>query len=156
MTAASASPASDALWLKTRELLENALKKVGLDPATSVVRDDPDQVAFGVLRGSAQVLLAATRGERRIWVRAIAPVVMLPPEAARLAFYARLLDLNAKIMRNASFGVLGDKVVVVSERPAEGLDPEEVEQILQHVAATADHYDDLFANEYGVPHASKA
>ena len=32
----------------------------------------------------------------------------------------------------------------------------EVEQILQHVAATADHYDDLFASEYGVPHASKA
>lgn len=151
----TASSATDALWAKTRELLENALRKVGLDPKTSVVRDEPDQLAFGVLRGSAQVLLAATRGEKHIWVRAIAPVVLLPPEAARLAFFARLLDLNAKAMRNASFGVLGDRVVVVSERPAEGLDPEEVEQILVHVGATADHYDDLFATEYGVAHASK-
>lgn len=151
MTAA----ADDALWTKTRALLEEALRKVGLDPKTSVVRDEGDQLAFGVMRGSAQVLLAATRGDRGVWVRAIAPVVLLPPEAARLAFYAKLLDLNAKAMRNAAFGVLGDKVVVVSERPAEGLDPEEVEQILRHVGATADHYDDLFATEYGVPHASK-
>ena len=147
---------TDALWLKTRELLESALRSVGLEPRTSIVRDEPDQLAFGVLRGSAQVLLAATRDEARIWVRAIAPVVTLPPEAARLAFFARLLELNAKGMRNAAFGVLGDKVVVVSERPADGLDPQEVEQILQHVAATADHYDDLFAEEYGVTHASKA
>jgi hypothetical protein len=146
---------ADALWTKTRTLLEEALRKVGLDPKTSVVRDESDQLAFGVMRGSAQVLLAATRGDRGVWVRAIAPVVLLPPEAARLAFYAKLLDLNAKAMRNAAFGVLGDKVVVVSERPAEGLDPQEVEQILRHVGATADHYDDLFATEYGVPHASK-
>ena len=53
-------------------------------------------------------------------------------------------------MRNAAFGVLNDGVVVVSERPAEGLDPQEVEQILKHVGAVADHYDDQFIKEWGV------
>ncbi len=53
-------------------------------------------------------------------------------------------------MRNAAFGVMNDGVVVVSERPAEGLDAGELEQMLRHVGAVADHYDDLFIKEYGV------
>ena len=140
----------------TTALLEEVLRKLGLDPTTSRVRADGDTIAWGVWRGSAQVLLMATKGERGVWVRAIAPVVKLPPEDRRLALYARLLDLNAKAMRNAAFGVLNDNVVVVSERPEEGLDAREVEQMFKHVGAMADHYDDLLSREHGVAKASDA
>jgi len=103
-------------------------------------------------RGSAQVLfIVAEEPKTGVWLRAIAPVVKVPADGAKkLELYGRLLDLNAKAMRNAAFGVLNENVVVVSERPAAGLDAAEAEQILKHVGATADHYDDLLANELGL------
>lgn len=141
----------------TVRILEDVLRKLGLDPAGAKVREEQGTIAWGVLRGSAQVLLMATQSDKGVWIRAIAPVVKIPSASeAKLNVYARLLDLNAKTMRNAAFGVLNDNIVIVSERPAQGLDANEVEQILRHVGATADHYDDAFEKEYGLPKASKA
>jgi len=130
--------------------IESVLRKLGLDPNGSKVRDEVGTRAWGLLRGSAQVLMMVNQSEQGTWVRVIAPVVKLPTEDKRMAFFTRLLELNARAMRNASFGVLNDGVVVVSERPAEGLDQPELEQILKHVGTLADHYDDLFITEYGV------
>jgi len=141
----------------TVRILQDVLRKLGLDPNGAKVREEAGTVAWGVMRGSAQVLLMATTSDKGVWVRAIAPVVKIPAASeAKLQLYARLLDLNAKTMRNAAFGVLNDNVVIVSERPAEGLDAGEVEQILKHVGATADHYDDAFEKEYGLKKASSA
>jgi hypothetical protein len=140
---------SDAFGNATT-LVESVLKKLGLDPATSKVRDEADTRAWGMARGSAQVLLILSKSDQGSWLRIVAPVVKLPAESARLAFFARLLELNAKSMRNAAFGVMNDGVVVVSERPTEGLDAQELDQMLRHVGAVADHYDDLFIKEYGV------
>lgn len=139
-----------ASFSKASTLIETVLRKLGLDPATSKVRDEEQTRAWGLLRGSAQVLLMVNGADEGAWVRAIAPVVKLPDEKKRPAFFQKLLELNARTMRNASFGLLNDGVVIVSERPVEGLDANEVEQILKHVGALADHYDDEFIKEYGV------
>jgi len=130
--------------------VEGVLTKLGLDPKTAQVRDEDGTRAWGMLRGSAQVLLQVTGNDQGTWVRVIAPIVKLPKEDVRKTFYEHLLELNARSMRNASFGLLNDGVVILSERPAEGLDANEVEQILKHVGALADYYDDLFIKEYGV------
>jgi len=42
----------------------------------------------------------------------------------------------------------------VSERPAEGLDPNEVEQMIRHLSAVADTYDDRLVKEFGGKRAS--
>lgn len=132
-------------------LVEQVLKSLGIDPETSRVRNVPQTIAWGMQRGSAQVLIMVNEDKGAVWVRAIAPVVKLPGDSAmKLELYGRLLDLNAKAMRNAAFGVLNDNVVVVSERPGDGLDAAECEQILKHVGAVADHYDDLLADELGL------
>lgn len=137
-------------FAKASATIESVLRKLGLDPAASRVRDEETTRAWGMLRGSAQVLLMVTGADEGAWVRVIAPVVKLPKEDKRPAFFERLLELNARAMRNASFGLLNDGVVIVSERPSAGLDDHEVEQILKHVGALADHYDDLFMKEYDV------
>jgi hypothetical protein len=130
--------------------IQSVLVKLGLDPKGSQVRDEEATRAWGLLRGSAQVLIMVTKTDENTWVRVIAPVVKLPSDDQRQAFFQRLLELNARGMRNAAFGLLNDGVVVVSERPAEGLDQHELEQILKHVGALADHYDDEFIKQYGV------
>lgn len=139
-----------ARYQQASSTVESVLRKLGLDPATSKVRDEDGTRAWGLLRGSAQVLLQVSQTDQGTWLRVIAPVVKLPKSDARPAFFERLLELNARSMRNASFGVLNDGVVIVSERPTDGLDANEVEQILKHVGALADHYDDLFIKEYSV------
>jgi hypothetical protein len=139
-----------ASFSKASSTIESVLRKLGLDPAKSKVRDEESNRAWGMLRGSAQVLLMVSGADQGAWVRVIAPVTKLPAEDKRRAFFEKLLELNARAMRNASFGLLNDGVVIVSERPSEGLDENEVEQILKHVGALADHYDDEFIKEYGV------
>jgi hypothetical protein len=79
---------------------------------------------------------------------------MVPAEGNREALYKRLLELNASGLANAAFALLNDKVVAVSERPAENLDPGEVEQMVRHLSAVADTYDDRLVKEFGGKRAS--
>ena len=60
---------------------------------------------------------------------------------------------NAAGLANAAFGLVGDRVVVVSERPVVGLGGEEVEQIIRHLAAVADTFDGKFEKEFGATKA---
>jgi hypothetical protein len=52
-------------------------------------------------------------------------------------------------MANAAFGLLGERIVAVSERPTVGLDEGEVEQMIRHLAAVADTFDDRLEKEFG-------
>jgi hypothetical protein len=64
-----------------------------------------------------------------------------------------VLELNVSGLANAAFGLAGDKVVAISERPAQGLGPEEAEQCIRHLAAVADTFDDKLAKEFGATRA---
>jgi hypothetical protein len=84
----------------------------------------------------------------------VSPVVALPADpAAHAAFFRRLLELNVAGLGNAAFGLLDDRVVAVCERPAAGLDGEEVDQMIRHLAAVADAFDDKLQKEFGVAKA---
>ena len=61
--------------------------------------------------------------------------------------------LNAAGLANAAFGLIGDRVVVVSERPVAGLDEGEVEQTVRHLAAVADTFDDRLEKDFGATRA---
>jgi hypothetical protein len=78
----------------------------------------------------------------------------LPEALTREALFVRLLELNGKGLANCAFGLIGDRIVVVSERPAEGLDTNEAGQIIRHLAAVADTYDDRLVKEFGGTRAS--
>jgi anti-sigma factor RsiW len=81
-------------------------------------------------------------------------VVSVPADKAQHgALFRRLLEINAGGLANAAFGLVGDRVVAVSERPTEGLGAEEVEQIVRHLAAVADTFDDRLEKEFGATKA---
>jgi len=131
-------------------LVEGVLKKLGVDPATAKVRAEAGSTAWGLKRGSAQVLLLVNKSDRGVFFRVIAPVVKAPGADKRGEVYTHLLELNAKSTRNAAFGLLNDNVVVLSERPVDGLDASEAEQILKQVGALADYYDDELEKKFGL------
>ena len=77
------------------------------------------------------------------------PVVTLPADAASRRPSASAPRAERGGLANAAFGLVGDRVVAVSERPAAGLDADEVEQIVRHLAAVADTFDDRLEKEFG-------
>jgi hypothetical protein len=142
---------------KAKELVEATIRKLGLDPAAMRHPGAPSndtQAAWTLKRGSASVLVTVTHheDEDETYLRVASPVVSLPSDPKNhAALFRRLLELNAAGLANAAFGIVGDRVVTVSERPVGGLGPEEVEQIVRHLAAVADTFDDRLAKEFGAP-----
>lgn len=136
-----------------KKLVEETIGKLGLDPQTCRTQNASDtQAAWTLKRGSASVLVTVTHheGEDTAFLRVASPVVTLPADAGRHgALLRHLLELNAAGLANAAFGLVGDRVVAVSERPVEGLGAAEVEQMVRHLAAVADTFDDRLEKEFG-------
>jgi hypothetical protein len=146
----------DTDFEKAKELVEATIAKIGLDPVTTRAPCPTDsQAAWALKRGSASVLVTVTHHEIEggASIRVVSPVVTLPGGPNQTALLRRLLELNAGGLANAAFGLMGDRVVAVSERPTAGLDAAEVEQIVRHLAAVADTFDDRFAKEFGATKA---
>jgi anti-sigma factor RsiW len=143
------------LFAKTKDTVEATLKKLGLDPAKSLVKATDDQATYTLQRGSAAVLVTVVhRPEQNAVFLRVASPVLVPAENNREGLYKRLLELNAAGLANAAFGLLNDRVVAISERPADNLDPGEVEQMVRHLSAVADTYDDRLVKEFGGKRAS--
>ncbi len=140
-----------------KKLVEATIRKIGLDPATTRAQTPGEaQAAWTLKRGSASVLVTVAHHaeEKTTYLRVASPVVTLPKDAGvHPALFRRLLELNAAGLANAAFGVVGDRVVAVSERPARGLGPEEVEQTIKHLSAVADTFDDRLEKEFGATKA---
>ena len=140
-----------------KNLVEETIRKIGLDPATCKASSGGEgQAAWTLKRGSASVLVTVTRraDEGITYLRVAAPVVSLPADPARQpALFRKLLELNAAGLANAAFGLIGDRVVVVSERPTAGLDAVEVDQTVRHLAAVADTFDDRLEKDFGATRA---
>jgi hypothetical protein len=148
----SSSPEEVAAQFDTaRRLVEDVVTRLGLDPAHVRGEDGPSLVTWSIQRGSAAILVSVSKNDRGdgASLRAISPIMTLPPEPSLLPLFRRLLELNGHGLVNAAFGILGDRVVVKSERPTAFLDAAEVEQIVMHLSAVADTFDDRLVKEFG-------
>ena len=135
-----------------KKLVETAIRKLGLDPNATKAPTSDGKAAWTLKRGSASILVALNQhdDEKACYLRVASPVGGLPADAGRHpALFRRLLELNASGLANAAFGLLGERIVAVSERPVTGLDEGEVEQMIRHLAAVADTFDDRLEKEFG-------
>jgi anti-sigma factor RsiW len=147
----------DTEFENAKKMVEATIRKIGLDPATCTTGANEGQAAWTLKRGSASVLVTVTQPEEEketTYLRVASPVVTLPADREKHgALLRRLLELNAGGLANAAFGLVGDRVVAVSERPAMGLDGNEVEQMVRHLAAVADTFDNRLEKEFGATKA---
>ena len=138
-------------------LVAQTIRELGVDPDTART-DSPDGSARFVLRrGSVRVavqVLPPREGASHGSLRVVAPIVDLPAESSQLPFLRRLLEVNARELAGAAFGIVADAVVLVSERSLEDLDASEVQTIVHVVDVAADTWDDALADEFDVIRAS--
>jgi Putative bacterial sensory transduction regulator len=138
----------------TKALVEAAIQTLGVSPEAARAKDGEGHASWTLQRGSAAILIAlATRetgpGQTGVFLRVISPVMTLPDASKREALFKHLLELNAQGLANAAFGLVNERVVAVSERPADDLQSEEVGQMVRHLAAVADTYDNRLVNAFG-------
>jgi hypothetical protein len=141
---------------KAKDLVEGAIRALGLDPSATRAEGSDAHATWTLKRGSASVLVSVSKQtqEHATYLRVASPLVTLPADSSKhLAMCRKLLELNAAGLANAAFALAGDRVVAVSERPASGLDAREVEQMVRHLAAVADTFDDRLAREFGATKA---
>lgn len=146
--------------VRTRGLIEKVVTALGIDPKVALAKEDASTVTWTLLRGSASIVitLAARQGgpagEIRTFLRVVSPVLTLKDGVPHEPLFLHLLQLNAAGLSNAAFGVIDQRVVAVTERPTEDLQPEEVDQMIRHLAAVADTYDNRLMTEFGARHAA--
>jgi hypothetical protein len=138
----------------TKALVEGAIQTLGVSPEAARAQEGQGHTSWTLQRGSAAILIAlATRetgpGSSALYLRVISPIMSLPEPSKREALYKHVLELNAQGLANAAFGLVSDRIVAVSERPAENLQSEEVVQVVRHLAAVADTYDNRLVKTFG-------
>ena len=151
---------------RARALVEEVVKRLGVDPKACLAKEDARNVTWTVQRGSAAVLITlATRDSQETpprattYLRVVSPTLTLPAGAKpgdHEVLFRHLLELNAAGLANAAFGLIDQRVVAVSERPTDDLQASEVEQMVRHLAAVADTYDDRLAKQFGSKRAAGA
>jgi len=149
-------PVEDA-FVVAKALVEKVIAGLGLDPTAVRAKSADGQANWTLQRGSAAVLVSLVVLEKSggVHLRVVSPLVTLPEASKREALFRRLLELNAGGLGNAAFGLVNDRVVAVSERPAAGLDEAELGQMIRHLAAVADTYDDRLVKDFGGKLASE-
>jgi hypothetical protein len=127
--------------------VETILKNIGVDPAAARMKTDRD-FGWSFQRGSAiiEVYVAQQQGGAGS-LQVLSPLIHLPGSGL-LPLYRYLLELNLQ-MTNASVGVYQDVVYIYSERPLEGMDAVEANNIITLVSRYADELDNRLVSEFG-------
>jgi len=143
-------------FTRARALIEEVVRGLGVDPKTALAKEDAHNATWTLQRGSAPVLIrlaerpAPPKGELRTYLRVVSPVLTLAADRApHEPLFRHLLELNAAGLANAAFGLIDQRIVAVSERPTEDLQATEVDQMIRHLAAVADTYDDRLMTQFG-------
>lgn len=146
---------------RTRTLVETVVEGLGVDPKAALARTDPQTTTWTLQRGSAAILVTLSArpsgpgGQMRAYLRVVSPVLTLAMGVDHEPLFRHILELNAAGLANAAFGVIEKRIVAVSERPTDDLQAAEVDQMIRHLAAVADTYDNRLMEKFGAKHAAK-
>lgn len=135
---------------KASEVIEKGIESLGIPPATT---RGAKEGQWDFKRGSASIAVGVTTSERfpngYFYVNCIMMNAANVPAAKKEAFYKALLDLNTSVV-NMKLCLSGDYVMLLSNRDANGLDPEEVAGVINELSYNADVLDDQLKASFEV------
>jgi len=133
------------------KMVETIIADLGLNPTeTQVPSPGDERIAWGLMKGSAEIYVSLKQDSGENYIRVSAPVITLPEnERDQLRLFRHLLILNAGTVIGAAFGITRDRVIMVTERSTMDLDLSEVRDMINRVGHYADFYDDALVNEFG-------
>lgn len=137
----------------TVKMVEEVITELGLSPQENRLQTESGNPAWGLMKGSAQVFVfinPSTGDEELNSIQVVAPVIIMPEApGSQAALFRHLLELNAREITGASFGLKGDTVVITVDRSTLDLDRSEVKDMVLRVGYYADVYDDALVSQFG-------
>ena len=127
--------------------VEQILHSIGVDIGQARLNDVEQGFGWSFRRGSAIIEIYISEQEGRGYMQVLAPILHVPATGL-LPMYRRLLELNLQLT-NASLGMYFDVVYVFNERPLQGLDAQEANNIITLEAGYADDLDNQLLDEFG-------
>jgi hypothetical protein len=128
-------------------VIEAFLEQVGIDPKEARLESrENGRGGWQFQRGSASIFIYLEDAGDRQALRIVSPILYLPP-ANLLPFYRRCLEINDGL-RDCALAVQDDVILLVSDRPLDGLTPEEIVQNIDILSMAADNLDDQLAKEF--------
>ncbi|MBD2486407.1 YbjN domain-containing protein [Aulosira sp. FACHB-615] len=139
----------DTATLDHLEIIENVIDSLEQDDSAMVSQSPEGGYLWKFKYGSVEVFvqLTGTSDEDTLTVWSV--VLKLPAkDEPKLMRY--LLELNCSSTFEARFGIIDDKVVVISTRTLAELSPGEVSRLITIVATIADNNDEALQSEFGL------
>ncbi|MBD2297348.1 YbjN domain-containing protein [Nostoc sp. FACHB-190] len=139
----------DTATLDHLEIIENVIDSLEQDDSAMVSQSPEGGYLWKFKYGSVEVFvqLTGTSDEDTFTVWSV--VLKLPAkDEPKLMRY--LLELNCSSTFEARFGIIDDKVVVISTRTLAELSPGEVSRLITIVATIADNNDEALQSEFGL------
>lgn len=133
---------------QTSDVIEKGIQSLGIAPATTRGAQ-PGQWDFK--RGSASIAVGITVSERfpngYFYVNCVMMDGSTVPAAKKEEFYRTLLETNTSVV-NMKLCLSKDYVMLLSNRDANGLDPEEVASVINELSYYADLLDDRLKEQF--------
>jgi len=128
-------------------MLSAYFKRRNLEIDGHVLDGDNESCGWWLKEGSAKVYIFLQEDKSgNIVLRVTSPIVHFP-DLDREAFFLRCLELNQDLSC-CSLSAHEEIILVTSQRPIAGLDPEELNTLIWNVSHAADVIDDLFSQQF--------
>lgn len=133
------------------EMLDQYYKRRNLDISGHEV-NSCEGYGWWLQEGSAMVYIFVQEDPRggAPLLKINSPILHFP-DKNKEDFFAKLLELN-RDLSCCSFATYEGIVLITSQRPIQGLDPEELNTLVWNVSHAADVFDDLLAKEFNARH----
>ncbi len=124
--------------------------QLGLDPRQNRLQtQEPNMMAWGLTRGSANIFISLTWGTRNQTLQVFSPIITLNSQV-NLNLYPTLLGLNAGAeMTGTAFAIRDNKVILKADRNARELSGSALAELIRRIGMLADKYDDLLVEQFG-------
>ncbi len=130
---------------EAEKIIEKVFKGLGLKPEEA--RIDSEEVhGWALKRGTAIVYIFLNENKYINTLRIVSPLLYIPKKNQK-EFLKKCLEYNYYFI-NCALGLNEDILFLVEERPLTGLDPEEVEYIINNLSRIADRLDTELAKTF--------
>ncbi|HOU15696.1 MAG TPA: YbjN domain-containing protein [Anaerolineae bacterium] len=146
------SPKSVLSYPAAQALVDQALWHLGIDPQEAIDEDGWRHIALGTAQGRLNVI----EWEPELYYLVVwSPILRVPDDMRlRAELFETLLLLNHHETGMARFSLKDGLIVLAAARPIQGLDLEQVLDMIRMVMVTADHLDEPLQQAFAItmPH----
>ncbi|MBD2436259.1 YbjN domain-containing protein [Nostoc sp. FACHB-110] len=129
------------------EIIENVIDSLEQDDSAMVSHTQDGGYLWKFNYGSVEVFVRLTGKTDEDTITVWAVVLKLPVKD-ETKLMRKLLEMNCSSTLEARFGIIEDKVVVISTRTLAELSPGEVSRLITIVATLADNNDEALQSEF--------